>query len=321
MSVHASLRGFGLAALMCLAPGAVCAEEWPGSSPIRWYVGVAPGGGADIVTRSVAERLSKKLKTPVIVENKPGADQAIAAQFVSRAKPDGHTLLTVAGPNVHARPIPDVGQGLAPVALLSRGPVILAGASSNAPKDLRSLIAAVKAAPERWNYATAGYGSLHHIAGELFNSVAGTRMNMIPYHGGGQSIAAAVSAQVQLVVIGVGPTIPYMKADQLIGYAVAAKDRFPAIPNVPTFAELGFPDVDISQVFGVAAPEGTPAQVIDALNAAFNEVVQDPEIKDLILREGATVQPMSAAEFGKEYQAELAKADYLAKKLNVTAPQ
>jgi tripartite-type tricarboxylate transporter receptor subunit TctC len=299
--------------------GTALAQEWPKAKPIKWMIGLPPGGGVDPITRGVAERLGPRLGATFIIENKPGANQVLAAQDVARSEPDGYTLLSFGGPTLYSRPVPETatGTGLDPVAHLSSGPVILAGTTKNRETDLKSLIAAMKANPEKWSYATAGVASVHHIAGEMINAAAGTKMKMVPYRGGGASINDAVGGHVPLITIGVGPVIPHIQSGALRGYGLMSSTRFPLLPNVPTMAEAGLPGLEFTQDFGVAIRSGTPKPIVERLNREINAVLALDEMKAFILKNGAIAQQRAPDAWGAYFLKKRADTIATAKRLGI----
>ena len=276
-------------------------EAWPKAKPIKWLIGLPPGGGVDPITRAVADRLGLRLGTTFIIENKPGANQSLAANEVARSEPDGYTLFSMGGPTLYARPVAEIGNGLDPVAHLSSGPMIFAGTSKNEPTTLKALIAAMKAAPEKWSYATAGVASIHHIGGEMINAAAGTKMKMVPYRGGGASINDAVGGHVPLIVIGIGPVVPHVGSGTLRGYGVTSTTRFPLLADVPTMAEAGLPGIEMEQDFGVAIRSGTPRPIVERLNKEINAVLAIDEVKAFVLKNGAIAQQRTPAQWGEVY--------------------
>ncbi len=295
------------------------AQEWPKAKPIKWMIGLPPGGGVDPITRGVADKLGPRLGATFVIENKPGANQVLAAQDVARSEPDGYTLLSFGGPTLYSRPVPEMGTGtgLDPVAHLSSGPVILAGTTKTETTDLKGVIAAVKASPDKWSYATAGVASVHHIAGEMINSAASMKMRMVPYRGGGASINDAVGGHVPLIAIGVGPVIPHIQSGTLRGYAVMSAQRFPLLPNVPTMAEAGLPGLEFTQDFGVAIRSGTPATIVERLNKEINAVLATDEMKAFVLRNGAVAGSSTPAQWGAFFLKKRADTTATAKRLGI----
>ncbi|WP_275936445.1 tripartite tricarboxylate transporter substrate binding protein [Pseudacidovorax intermedius] len=185
-------------ALSTLALGAHAEAPWPEAKPITWIVGFVPGGSVDVLTRAFAKAVSDQIGQSIVVDNVPGASGALALKQAARAKPDGYTLVTVPGPVLFGQAQPEVGRELQAVGLLSQGPIVLVGGAALAPTDLSSLIAAMKKNPQQWDYASSGIGTGQHLAGELFNQMAGTQMLHVPYKGGGQAVVDVVGGQVKL---------------------------------------------------------------------------------------------------------------------------
>jgi len=291
--------------------------DWP-SRTIRWLVGVPPAGSADPLTRTIAEPLSKRLGQSFVVENKTGAAQAIAARDLAQSPADGHTLMTVAGPVVYANPTPIIGNGLEPVIQLVSQPMIIAGTVQRPTKTIGEVIAAAKAAPDQWSYASAGgVGSSHHVAGELLNLLAGTKIQHVPYRGGGAAMTDAISGQIPLIIIGAGPVIPQLHAGTLRAYGLTTKARLASLPNVPTLAEAGFADFDLAQWFGVSVRSETSPRIVQRFNSEINDILKTAPVQDMVTKLGAETVGGSAEQWGQVYATELKKWSGLAKQLNI----
>ena len=317
-----TFQGIGRAAAIMLALSVLsalpaAAQDWPKARQIKWLIGLPPGGGVDPITRAVADKLAPRLGATIVIENKPGANQALAANEVARSDPDGYTLFSFGGPTLYVRPVAEIGSGLDPVAHLSSGPMILAGTTKNVELDFKSLVTAMRAQPEKWSYATAGQASIHHIGGEMINAAAGTKMKMVPYRGGGASINDAIGGHVPLIVIGLGPTIAHINAGTLRGYGITAKERFALLPDVPTFEQAGLPGVEFSQDFGVAIRAGTPRAIVMQLNREINAVLAMDDIKALVLKNGAIAQQRTPEEWGVFFLKRRAEATEIAKRLGI----
>ncbi|WP_415267181.1 Bug family tripartite tricarboxylate transporter substrate binding protein [Acidovorax sacchari] len=276
------VRSVAALAACCSALFAGAADAprpWPTAKPITWVVGYVPGGSVDVLTRAIAKVVSEKIGQSIVIDNRPGASGALALQYVSRAPNDGYTLLTVPGPIIHTQRQPEIGRELAAVALMSQGPIVMVGTMANAPSDLRALIAAMKQHPDRWSFASSGTGTGQHLAGELFNTMAGTAMVHVPYKGGGQAVTDIVGGQVTLGMLGVTPVLSQIKAGQLKAYAVTTRFRIPSLPDVPTMEEAGLKGYDATQFFVAAAPRGIDPAIVAKLNATIAEALQNPEVK------------------------------------------
>jgi tripartite-type tricarboxylate transporter receptor subunit TctC len=272
-TVFASFALFGTTAVLAQTAG-----RYP-DKPITWIVGFSPGGSTDGITRLVAKKLESSLGQPVVIENRPGASGAIAMSAVARATPDGYTLVTVAGPDVPAKAVPELGKDLAGVAALGSGAMVLVGTTAAPlPATLKDLLAAAKASPDKYTFGSSGTGTSQHLAGELINQVAGTKMTHVPYKGGGQAVTDLLGGQLPLAVLGIPPVLPHIKSGKLKAYGVTTISRSSALPDVPTLNDVGLPGFDANQWFVVATAVGTPADRIEKLNAAINQALKDPEV-------------------------------------------
>ena len=275
--VRRSIAWLGLGGALAL-PVASQAEPplaWP-AKQINWIVGFVPGGSADVLTRVAAQDLAQRTGLNVVVENKPGASGAIALQMVARSKASDGYLITVPGPLIYPTPQPAIGKELAPVMLMAQGPMVIVGPAKQALPMLADVLADARKHPDTWSYGSSGNGTSQHLAGELLNQVAGTRIVHVPYKGGGQAVSDVAGGQIPLAILGSSPVLPQIKAGALKAYAVTTKKRLDALPDVPTVAESGFPDYDASQWFSVAASPGIDTAVLDQLNAALQKTVQSP---------------------------------------------
>jgi tripartite-type tricarboxylate transporter receptor subunit TctC len=292
-------------------------RAWPTEKPIKWLIGVPPGGSADPITRAVTDELSRRIGQSIVIEHKPGANQAIARGEIARAPADGYTLITVAGPALYALPVPDIGKELAPIIRLAVQPMVLAGTTKRDVKDFAALLSAMKAKPEDWSYATAGVASSQHLLGEEINQLAGTRMLHVPYRGGGAAINDALSGAVPLIIVGAGPIIQQVEAKTLRAYAVSTKQRVPQLPDVPTFAELGFPQIDASQWFGIAIHADTPKEIASRLHTEIADIVKQPAFAKVLETFGALAASGTAEEWGAFYASEYKNRKALAEKLGI----
>lgn len=290
----------GIPAAVLLA-GTASAQDaaWPQRRPIQWVLGFAPGGALDATTRVVAEKLSRAIGQQVVVENRTGASGAIAARAVAQAAPDGYTLISLPGPILYPQAVPGPGRGLTPVTLLALGPMVIAGPAAMGLNSLAQVIEQAKREPDKWNFGTAGVGSSHHIAGELLNERAGTRIQHIPYRGGGGPLVQDLLAgRLSLAVVGAGPLLPHIQAGTVRAYAVTTAQRFPELPEVPTLVESGFADIDLGQWFGTAVPTGTPPAIVARLNQEISRIVREPDTAALLRRQGMQAAGGPAEQFG-----------------------
>lgn len=274
------------AALAPLAVGRAVAQA-PGaypSRPVRIIVAWAPGGAVDTVARRLAQKLADQLGQPFVVENKAGATGTIGAAEAARAAPDGYTLLAL--DNTYAmlpfllNRLPfDHATAFAPVSVSAFSPVLLAVGSRTPYRTLAELIAAARREPEKITYGTGGIGSAPHFATEAFQQAAGIRLYHIPYKGAGEAVTAAVSGQVDLVMISLGSALGSIQGGLLRPLAISGEHRIAAMPDLPIFAEAGMPGFSVVNWSGLAAPRGTPAAIIERLQAAMAAALATPDMR------------------------------------------
>jgi tripartite-type tricarboxylate transporter receptor subunit TctC len=271
-----------LAALVLCSAAPAFAQAWP-AKPIRILIGYAPGGVTDIVARSVAQPLGDALGQSVVVENRPGAAGVIATEIVAKSPPDGYTLLMfVDGNSMMPAAIKglqhDPVKSFAQVTILGRGSLVLVAHPSFAPNTLQELVQYGKAHPAELSFATPGKSGPQHLAFESIKTLGGFRAEHIPYKGGGQAIVDVVGGQVKIGMLGMAPALPHIKAGKLKAIAVTGRERAPALPEVPTVAESGFPGFEVAQWQGLVAPAGTPPAVVARLHAELVRIMRMPAI-------------------------------------------
>ena len=284
------LRGASLfASLSCLA-FAAGAQSYP-SKPITIVVPFAAGGASDITARLIGQELSNNLHTPVVVDNKPGANSQIGTGFVVRAAPDGYTLLmgtTSLINNVHFYPqMPyDAARSLAPVVGVVDVPAFLLVGEKYKDKSAKDFIAMAAKSGTGLNYASAGAGSTLHLAAEWFKSVVGFQAQHVPLKGSGPAVTSVAAGETDFSFENLGPAQPQIDAGRVRVLAIAAPKRFPTLPNVPTLKEAGLPDVDLSSWFVLMTPTGTPPVVVQTLNQEVNKALAKPEIRNRLIKLG-----------------------------------
>lgn len=283
-------------------PG-IARAAWP-DKPIRIVVPYAPGGFTDIVSRLVAQKMTLRLGQPVIVENKAGGSTTIAAEHVARSTPDGLTLIMAVTTTLSTNPFLFKKLGykasdFAPVALTGLTPFVLSAHPALPASTVKELIALGKSRPGSLNLATLGTGSSTHLVGAMFNSLAGLELPYIPYKGAGPALSDLAAGHVQLFFDGIATSAPLFRAGKLKGIALTAEARSPAAPQVPTFSESGLPEMMAASWYGLLAPAGTPAAVIDTLNQATNEALQAPDVRARVEQDGAVAPQLSPRQFGE----------------------
>ncbi|MEO6566541.1 MAG: tripartite tricarboxylate transporter substrate binding protein [Casimicrobiaceae bacterium] len=298
-----------LAACAALALSVAHAQTFP-SRPVQLIVGFPPGGGVDIVARQLAEKLGQVLGQPIVVENKAGAAGNLAMDFVAKARPDGYTLLMgnlgmlSANAALYSKLTFDPAKDFAPVARVVVTPLVVVVPASLPPKTLAEFIAYAKARPGELNFGSGGTGNINHLAGELFNMQAGTRIQHVPYKGSAPAMADLVGARTQLVINGGNVVQPFVTTGTARALVITGDARSPASPNTPTAKEAGMPDFVIYGWQGVLAPAGTPQAVIDQLNAAIGKALADPTLAARLSGQGTEPAFTSAAQFGSFIAAE-----------------
>ena len=321
-SLHRALPIVGALCVLVIAGFAHAqAPAWP-NKPVRMIVSWPAGGSGDAVARLVAERVSKNIGQPIIVDNRAGAGGTIGTLAVVRAEPDGYTLLfaapselSVAGATVKSLqydPIKD----LQPITQIMRGPYALVAHPSFPPNTLAELIAYAKANPGKVNYASFGSNTLNHLYGEMLKSEAGIDTVHVPYKGGAPAMADLLGGQVQYMFENIGIVLPLIKAGKLKALAVMAPQRLPSAPSLPTMGEAGL-DMGSGTWLGLLAPAKTPKPVIERLRAEVVTALNSPELRKAF--EDRSIQPVGSTpdEFGRHIQSELAQWRQLAAKIGL----
>ena len=294
-------RSIALAISTAIIPLAT-AGEFP-EKAIRLSVGYPAGGLSDVVARRLAEKVADALKVPVVVENRPGAGGTINIADVSRAKPDGYSLAFSATSPLTLTPyfskvsyVPE--KAVTPVIGIMYSPVVLLGTQTLGATDFNAFIAKAKEEPGKLRWATSGMGTIGHIMFGQIAHDAGLDMTLIPYKGGSQQMNDALGGQFEIFSTNVSATlIENIKAGKLHALAIGAEQRIDGLPDTPTFTELGQPKANLKSNFGIVAPAGTPATVIDKLNKAFNDALHDPAIADSLRQSGNIPSGGSAQAF------------------------
>ena len=312
-----------LAALaLASVAGAAHAQAWP-SKPVSLVVPFPAGGTTDVLARALAERLSPAIGQPVIVENKPGAGATIGADYVAKAKADGHTLLigavhhTIAS-SVYKKLPYDFQKGFEPVTVIAMVPNVLVVNARTPAKNVNELVALIKAKPAEASYGSNGNGTAQHLIGTQFQQQTGTRLQHIPYKGSGPLATDLLGGQILMSFDTITPVLPHIKAGKLRPLAVTTAKRSPALPDVPTLQEAGLKDFDIGTWFGVLAPVGTPKPVLDRLSAEATKIIQSPDFRKRMDDIGAQPVGNTPAEMAAQIRSETDKFSLLVKAGNVT---
>ena len=298
------------------------AQAYP-TQPVRIIVGVAPGGPTDILARLMGQWLSERLGQPFIIENRPGAGSNIATEVVTHAPADGHTLLLVAINNAINATLYDklsfnFIRDIAPVASLIRSPNVMEVNPAVPVKTVPEFIAYAKANPGKLNMASPGNGSVAHIAGEMFKRMAGIEMTHVPYRGAAPAVTDLIAGQVQVAFDPMSSSIVHIKAGKLRALAVTTANRSDVLPDIPTVSDF-LPGFEASGWFGIGAPKGTPAEIIDKLNREINAGLDDAKVRARIAELGNTVLAGSPADFGRLIADETEKWGKVIRAANIKA--
>jgi tripartite-type tricarboxylate transporter receptor subunit TctC len=313
-------RAFTAAALATLAAPAI-AQDWP-SKPLRMVIPYPPGGPSDVSTRIVMDRAAQSLGQPIVFDNKAGASGMIGAEFVKNQTVDNHTFLTTTTAMVcitrHLQPIPfDPDKDFLTVARMATSWGAMAVHPSVPVQTVAEFVSYVKANPGKVNWGSSGLGTITQLYGEMLNLEAGIKMVHVPYKGSAQATQDLLGGQVQVQFD--STVLPHILAGRLRGLAMLADTRWPHKPEIPTLKETGYGKQGGDSWFGLLAPAGTPAEVVQRLNAEVNKAIQTPELKAAFLKEGAVATPLTPAQFGAVIASDIPRWQKVARQQNITA--
>ena len=307
-----------------LSSSAALAQEPYPSKPLRFILPFPPGGGTDILGRLIAERLAASLGQPVVTENRGGAGGNVGAEAAARAAPDGYTIVLVApslaiSPSLYSKLNYDPVKDFAPVSLVAQVPNVMITHPSVPAQTLQEFIALAKSKPGGMNFGSGGSGTSNHLAGELFNLAAGVKLVHVPYKGVNLAMNGALAGEVQLVFIGIPVPAPNIKAGRLRALAVLARERSPALPEVPTAEEAGLPNFDVTTWYGILVPAGTPRPIIMRLNSELGKIMHSPEMKERLAGMGTETMTSTPEEFAAYIRQEIAKWGDVVRKAGLKA--
>jgi tripartite-type tricarboxylate transporter receptor subunit TctC len=297
-------------AMFTCASGVLYAQNYP-SKPVQLQVPFAPGGTTDIIARTIAEPLGKALGQTVVVINKAGGGGVVGANETAKAAPDGYSLgmatvsTTAANPAINPKMPYNAATDFTPIINIAATPNVIAVNPSFPAKDYKGFIAELKKSPGKYAYSSSGTGGIGHLQTELWKSLAGVFLTHIPYRGAGPALNDTVAGQVPVIFDNVPSALPFIKDNRLIAMAVAAPQRLAAMPNVPTFKELGLEPVNRMAYYGIYGPKGLPKEVVDKINAAVRKALEDPAVKRRIEDTGSFVIANSPEQFAQQMAAEL----------------
>ena len=312
--------------LLCaplLSSSAALAQSYP-SSPVRVIVPFPAGGGNDSMGRILAQKLSESLGKQFFVENRAGANGMVGSELVARAPKDGYTLLVnganfVTTPSLYSKVTYDPIKQFDPISLTAIAPNILVVHPSLPARNVKELIALAKANPQQVNFAGSGSGSTPHLAGELFRTMTRTEMLHIPYRGTGPAITGLLSGEVGTMFMPALSAVPLITSGRVRGLAVTSRERLPALRDLPTVAESGLKGYESSQWYGVLAPAGTPADILNLLNSHIVKIMQTSDMKQRMAESGSVAVGSTREAFGKHLAEELTKWARVIKASGATA--
>jgi tripartite-type tricarboxylate transporter receptor subunit TctC len=318
-----AIIALGMTSALVQAPIACSAETYP-TKLIRIIVPFAPGGGTDVTARQISQPLSEKLGQPVIIDHRPGAGTMLGTELAAKSAPDGYTLLIAAAPHainpaVYRKVKYDPIRDFAPITLAISFPYVIAVHPGIPVRNIKELIAYAKANPGRLTYASSGTGTTNHLAGELFNRMAGVQLVHVPYKGGGPALTDAIGGHVSIIFGTILETMPQVRNGKLRGLAVTSGKRAAFAPELPTVAEGGISGYDVTGWYAFLAPAGTPPGVVSKLNEEMTRILATPAVKERFLAMGAESWPTSPEKAREFIAAEVVRWDKLVKAAGITA--
>lgn len=299
-----------LVAVCAAGYGGAAAAQWP-ERPITLIVPFPAGGGTDTFARPLAQQLTTQLGQTVVIDNKGGAGGTVGAGVAAKARPDGYTFFMggahhALAPSLYKNLSYDIQKDFVPVALVAQPPQVIVINPGKLPvKTVQELIAYVKKRPGEINFGTAGKGSTHHLAGELFAMQTGIKLVDVPYQGAGPMLSALIGGQVDLAFDGLGSSAGHIRSGTIKPLAVAAAERSPSLPDVPTAAEAGVPNYVVSTWYAIWAPAGTPQEAVDKMSAEITKALNAPKIKETWTSNGSAVPTLTGPTFGKFVDSEV----------------
>lgn len=299
-----------LAAVVGAASQPALAQQYP-AKPVRIIVPFAPGGGSDFTGRLVAQKLTERLGTTFLVENRPGAGGNLGAEIVLKSPADGYTLLLISAsytvnPSVYKLSFDPISEAT-PIIQISGGPYVVAVHPSVPANTLAEFVALAKKQPDKLAYGSSGNGSVMHVSTQYFLDTAGIKVLHVPYKGTGPALQDTIGGQVQLIFGAIPATLPHVKTGRLRALAVTTAKRVSAAPDLPTVAEAGYPGYDVTNWHGLVGPKGVPREIVEQLNREINELIKSDEMKRQLAADGLEPAGGSPAQFAEILRNEAAR--------------
>jgi len=297
---------------LALTAPAIAQQNYP-DQPIRIIVPFTPGGGTDFLSRTVAAKLAETTKWNVVAENRAGAGGTVGISAAARAQPTGYEIVMgqvdnlAVAPSLYSKLTYDPVKDFSPIGIVGEAPLIVVAGKDSPYKTLNDLIEAAKKAPGAINYGSPGAGTITHLAAELLQQKANIKMVHVPYKGSGPAMTDLLGGQVPIIFTSIPSSAPQIKSGSVIPLAVTSPKRSPAMPEVPTIAELGYPDFDVRVWYGLLAPAKTDTKIVQTLNTELNKILALKEVQDALSAQGATAMPTTPDEFAQTIKRDLAK--------------
>lgn len=305
--------------LLATLPSLAIAQEWP-TKPVTFINPFPAGGGTDAFARPLAAQLTEQLGKQFLIDNRGGAGGTVGASVAAKAAPDGYTWFIGAthhtiAPSMYKNLDYDIEKSFIPVAMLANVPqVLVVNPQRVSARNAKEFIDLMKKNPGKYNFASAGSGTVHHLAGELFKIQTGTFITHIPYRGAGPAMNDLLAGQIDLEFDGLATSAPQINSGKLVAIAVASNKRSPAIPNVPTFPEAGLPDYVVSTWYSMFAPAGTPKPIIDKMIVEVQKALNNPKLKAIWEKNGSETPNLYGEAFGKQVSADVVRWSAVVKK-------
>jgi tripartite-type tricarboxylate transporter receptor subunit TctC len=294
---------------LALMSYSIWAQSWP-NKPVRMIIAFPPGGPTDLVSRVLAQRLSEQLGQQVIVDNKPGAGGNLAAELAARATPDGYTIFyntsaIVIGPALYGKVNYDTLKDFAPVALTASVPMVLVVNPQLPARSVKEFLDLAKSRPGALNYSSSGTGTITHLASAMMSTQTGIQTQHIPYKGSAPGLVDLAAGQTQFMIDTINTVLPYVRDNRLRGLAVTSSKRSTLLPDLPTLAESGMPGFDAAAWQGIVVPTGTPADIIQKLNAEVNKALAHPDVRARLAAQGAEILGGTTTEYANHLRTEM----------------